>query len=58
MNVNINTKIADIIYGNDLTTAAEVIGMIMLELARSPASLDPSASVDRSIDMVCEEQFG
>lgn len=57
MNV-IQEKIKDIIVENDPMTATEVLKKIMLELANSPVSLDREQTVDRTIDMVCEECFG
>lgn len=46
----IEEKIADIIYGNDLATAASTILEIMQECQRHP--------VEDAIDLVCELRFG
>lgn len=46
----VEDKIADIIYENDLTTAASILHEIMRECKNHP--------VDAAIDMVCERQFG
>lgn len=54
----IQDKIREIILENDPMTATEVLKRIMLELANSPASLNREQTVDRTIDMVCEECFG
>jgi len=60
MNTNeiIIDKIMEIIKENDDYTAADVIKNIMLELASVGGNVDREGSVNRTIDMVCEETFG
>lgn len=54
----IDEKIRDIINSNNETDAVETIVLIMKELAVIPQSVDVLGSIDRTIDMVCEERFG
>lgn len=58
---DIKEKIKDILIENDTESAAELIKNIMLQLAEQPACIDGVGrvrSVDRTIDMICEETFG
>lgn len=54
----IKEKILDIINDNDFESAADVIQEIFYELANSPSSVDQENLINKTIDMVCEEQFG
>lgn len=55
---SIKEKINEIFNENDINTAVEVIFQVMKELVCLPQSVDPEGSIDRTIDMVCEETFG
>lgn len=50
-------KIKEIISENDNNTSAEVLYKIMQELADSPQSMDKQKTINKTIDMVCEEFF-
>ena len=55
----IEEKISEIIHNNNLDEdAVETIVLIMKELAAAPQSVDPIGTIDRTIDMICEERFG
>lgn len=53
-----SSKIEEIIRDNATVIAADLIYSIMLELAKSPQSVNPALTIDRTVDMVCEEKFG
>lgn len=52
------SKIEEIINENATIVAADLIYSVMLELAQSPQSVHPALTVDRTVDLVCEEKFG
>lgn len=51
-------KIEEVINNNSTYAAADLIYSIMLELVQSPQSVHPALTIDRTIDMACEEKFG
>lgn len=54
----VEEKIAEVICGNDTYTAAALLYQMMIDLAQGPQSNDAVTTVDRMIDLVCEEHFG
>jgi hypothetical protein len=57
---NLEEKIAEIITGNDVSTAASTIVEILRNLAKNdPVIADyPDHSISIEIDSVCEDRFG
>ena len=56
MNIAVE-KIKEIISENDDNISAEVLYKIMQELADFPQSIDKQKTINKTIDMVCEEFF-
>lgn len=61
--MNIEEKIAEIIYSNETSVAAKVIAEIMNSLAEGESRVvigydSADEYIDREIDRVCERHFG
>jgi len=52
-------KIREIIYhDNNENDAIDTIVLILKELSVQPQSVKPLETINRTIDMICEEKFG
>lgn len=51
-------KIREIFHDNNENDAVDTILLILKELSVQPQSVKPLETIDRTIDMICEEKFG
>lgn len=51
-------KIREIFHDNNENDAVDTILLILKELSVQPQSVNPLETIDRTIDLICEEKFG
>lgn len=51
-------KIREIFHDNNENDAIDTIVLILKELSVQPQSIKPLETINRTIEMICEENFG